>query len=82
MLSDDGINYSEYVTELVLLLFIKMVYENTQAGLLNALALPKARAGWISLVARARNCSTTTSRCCSTVANLVDAVNLAVQRLI
>jgi len=29
VLRDDGINYSDYVTELVLLLFIKMVHENT-----------------------------------------------------
>jgi len=31
VLRDDGINYSDYVTELVLLLFIKMEYEQTQA---------------------------------------------------
>ena len=35
VLRDDGINYSDYVTGLVLLLFIKMVHENTEAGLLN-----------------------------------------------
>lgn len=35
VLRDDGINYSNYVTELVLLLFIKMEYENTQAGILD-----------------------------------------------
>lgn len=29
VLRDDGINYSDYVTELVLLLFIKMEFENT-----------------------------------------------------
>ena len=40
VLRDDGINYSDYVTELVLLLFIKMEYENTEAGLLNAHKLP------------------------------------------
>jgi len=34
VLRDDGINYSDYFTELVLLLFIKMVHENTQAGTL------------------------------------------------
>jgi type I restriction enzyme M protein len=39
-LRDDGINYSDYVTELVLLLFIKMVHENTEAGLLNKHPLP------------------------------------------
>ena len=30
VLRDDGINYSDYVTELVLLLFIKMEHENTE----------------------------------------------------
>jgi len=35
VLRDDGINYSDYVTELVLLLFIKMVHEKTEAGLFN-----------------------------------------------
>ncbi len=30
MLRDDGINYSDYVTELVLLLFVKMEYEQAQ----------------------------------------------------
>lgn len=40
VLRDDGINYSDYVTELVLLLFIKMVHENTEAGLLNKHTLP------------------------------------------
>lgn len=30
VLRDDGINYSDYVTELVLLLFIKMEYENVE----------------------------------------------------
>ena len=34
VLRDDGINYSDYVTELVLLLFIKMVHENTENGTL------------------------------------------------
>lgn len=41
VLRDDGINYSDYVTELVLLLFIKMVHENTEAGLLQKHALPE-----------------------------------------
>lgn len=41
VLRDDGINYSDYVTELVLLLFIKMVHENTEAGLLEKHPLPK-----------------------------------------
>ncbi len=31
VLRDDGINYSDYVTELVLLLFIKMEYEQAEA---------------------------------------------------
>ncbi len=30
VLRDDGINYSDYVTELVLLLFLKMEYEQEQ----------------------------------------------------
>src|SRR5512139_1340535 len=30
VLRDDGINYSDYVTELVLLLFVKMEYEQVQ----------------------------------------------------
>ncbi len=30
VLREDGINYSDYVTELVMLLFIKMVHENTE----------------------------------------------------
>ncbi|MGL6213412.1 N-6 DNA methylase [Billgrantia desiderata] len=51
VLRDDGINYSDYVTELVLLLFIKMEYENTQAGLLNAHALPEW-ARWPQLTSR------------------------------
>jgi len=41
VLRDDGINYSDYVTELVLLLFIKMEYENTEAGLLDNHKLPE-----------------------------------------
>ena len=41
VLRDDGINYSNYVTELVLLLFIKMVHENTEAGILNLHRLPE-----------------------------------------
>ncbi len=41
VLRDDGINYSDYVTELVLLLFIKMEFENTEAGLLSAHKLPQ-----------------------------------------
>jgi len=41
VLRDDGINYSDYVTELVLLLFIKMVHENTEAGTLEKHPLPE-----------------------------------------
>ncbi|WP_257275652.1 type I restriction-modification system subunit M [Endozoicomonas sp. SESOKO4] len=41
VLRDDGINYSDYVTELVLLLFIKMVHENTEAGTLEHHPLPE-----------------------------------------
>lgn len=40
VLRDDGINYSDYVTEIVLLLFIKMEYENTESGILQAHKLP------------------------------------------
>jgi type I restriction enzyme M protein len=40
VLRDDGINYSDYVTELVLLLFMKMVHENTEAELLQKHILP------------------------------------------
>ncbi|MEZ5480522.1 MAG: N-6 DNA methylase, partial [Thiolinea sp.] len=40
VLRDDGINYSDYVTELVLLLFIKMVHEKTEAGTLKQHPLP------------------------------------------
>lgn len=41
VLRDDGINYSDYVTELVLLLFIKMVDEKEQAGVLEKHPLPQ-----------------------------------------
>lgn len=41
VLRDDGINYSDYVTELVLLLFIKMEHENTENGILSKHALPE-----------------------------------------
>lgn len=41
VLRDDGINYSDYVTELVLLLFIKMVHEKTEAGTLKNHPLPE-----------------------------------------
>ncbi|GHD56969.1 class I SAM-dependent DNA methyltransferase [Jeongeupia chitinilytica] len=40
VLRDDGINYSDYVTELALLLFIKMEHENTQSGILSTHKLP------------------------------------------
>ena len=51
VLRDDGINYSDYVTELVLLLFIKMVHENTEAGLLNKHTLPEG-CRWTDLSAK------------------------------
>lgn len=41
ILRDDGINYSDYVTELVLLLFIKMEFENTESGILKKHKLPE-----------------------------------------
>ncbi|CAE6838103.1 class I SAM-dependent DNA methyltransferase [Paraburkholderia domus] len=41
VLRDDGINYSDYVAELVLLLFIKMEYENAQSGVLSKHKLPE-----------------------------------------
>ncbi|MFO1375231.1 MAG: N-6 DNA methylase [Agitococcus sp.] len=41
VLRDDGINYSDYVTELVLLLFMKMVHENTENGILQKHTLPQ-----------------------------------------
>ncbi|MBA8733535.1 class I SAM-dependent DNA methyltransferase [Chromobacterium violaceum] len=50
VLRDDGINYSDYVTELVLLLFIKMEHENTQSGLLSKHMLPET-ARWPVLAA-------------------------------
>ncbi|MCR9910314.1 type I restriction-modification system subunit M [Vibrio campbellii] len=41
VLRDDGINYSDYVTEIVLLLFIKMVHESTESGALKKHPLPE-----------------------------------------
>ncbi|QQD19681.1 N-6 DNA methylase [Spongiibacter nanhainus] len=41
VLRDDGINYSDYVTELVMLLFMKMAHENTESGLLDKHPLPE-----------------------------------------
>ncbi|MGB1091411.1 MAG: N-6 DNA methylase, partial [Oceanobacter sp.] len=41
VLRDDGINYSDYVTELVLLLFLKMVHENEDYGTLHKHPLPE-----------------------------------------
>ncbi|MGO4416442.1 N-6 DNA methylase [Cupriavidus sp. KB_39] len=40
VLRDDGIGYNDYVTELVLLLFIKMEHENAESGLLAKHKLP------------------------------------------
>ncbi len=51
VLRDDGINYSDYVTELVLLLFIKMVHENEEAGILAAHTLPE-QCRWPELAKR------------------------------
>lgn len=48
VLRDDGINYSDYVTELVLLLFIKMEHENKQSGILAKHKLPEF-ARWTKL---------------------------------
>ncbi len=50
VLRDDGINYSDYVTELVLLLFIKMEHENKQSGILAEHKLPEY-ARWARLSA-------------------------------
>ena len=51
VLRDDGITYTNYVTELVLLLFIKMEHENTQNGLLTKHKLPEG-ARWADLTGR------------------------------
>lgn len=51
VLRDDGISYTDYVTELVLLLFIKMEHENTESGLLQAHKLPEY-ARWPELTSR------------------------------
>jgi prevent-host-death family protein len=49
VLRDDGINCSDYFTELVLLLFIKREYENTASGPLGGHKLPEyARWGTLS----------------------------------
>jgi len=50
VLRDDGINYSDYVTELVLLLFIKMEHENKASGILAEHRLPE-HARWSTLSA-------------------------------
>lgn len=51
VLRDDGINYSDYVTELVLLLFIKMEHENTQNGVISGHKLP-AGCRWPDLASK------------------------------
>jgi type I restriction-modification system DNA methylase subunit len=57
VLRDDGINYSDYVTELVLLLFIKRACStNTNCR--------KANAGPIWKANPAPTCSTSTNSCC------------------
>ena len=48
VLRDDGINYADYVTELVLLLFIKMEHENAQSGVMAAHKLPEG-ARWTDI---------------------------------
>jgi type I restriction enzyme M protein len=48
VLRDDGINYSDYVAELVLLLFIKMEHENKASGILAEHKLPEY-ARWSTL---------------------------------
>jgi type I restriction-modification system DNA methylase subunit len=55
VLRDDGINYADYVTELVLLLFIKMEHENAQSGVMLGHKLPEG----------ALTCSPTTKPRCS-----------------
>ena len=54
VLRDDGINYSDYVNELVLLLFIKMVHENTEAGTLKEHPLPEG-CRWTDLNTKSGN---------------------------
>jgi type I restriction enzyme M protein len=51
ILKDDGIGYNDYVTELVLLLFIKMEYENAESGVLQKHRLPDY-ARWPELTSR------------------------------
>lgn len=51
VLRDDGIGYNDYVTELVLLLFIKMEHENAQSGLLAKHKLPDY-ARWPALASK------------------------------
>ncbi len=51
VLRDDGINYSDYVTELVLLLFVKMEHESKQSGVLQKHKLPDY-ARWPELTSR------------------------------
>jgi type I restriction enzyme M protein len=50
VLRDDGINYSDYVTELVLLLFVKMEHESTESRILQEHKLPEY-ARWSKLSA-------------------------------
>jgi type I restriction enzyme M protein len=51
VLRDDGINYSDYVAELVQLLFIKMEHENAESGILQAHKLPEY-ARWPELTSK------------------------------
>ena len=68
VLRDDGINYSDYVTELVLLLFIKMEHESTESGVLHKHKLPDYAAGASSRGAAAWTCCCTTKKRCSSSA--------------
>ena len=53
VLRDDGINYSDYVTELVLLLFLKMEYETGQnSGMLQTTSCRRRR--WPDLTSKSR----------------------------
>jgi type I restriction enzyme M protein len=56
VLRDDGINYSDYVTELVLLLFIKMEHETAQSGVLPRTSCPSTPAGRLSAARAAPTC--------------------------
>lgn len=54
ILRDSGINYPDYVTELALLLFIKIESANYESGLLNKHRLP-SHTRWSSLISKRKN---------------------------